>query len=88
MIDLCQWRVCIGLFNGGSGGCHPLPTEKPFVGLDPLMYLLLGAVSSLVSLVVGVIGAVNTTEDTRAEGKRVCITPGFGTSTDLKPWAC
>ena len=68
MIDLCQWRVCIGIFNGSRGYCRSSKAEKSFVGVDPLVRCLVGTVTSLVFLVVSVIGAVDATTATTKEG--------------------
>ena len=76
MIDVCQWRARVGLFNASRGHCRPFSTENPFVGLDPLLHFLLGTIARLAGLVLSVIGALGTTTTTtttttKAEGKRV-----------------
>ena len=82
MVDLCQWRVCIGLFNGSCGHYRPFAAEKSFVGLDPLFHFLLSAVACLVGLVVSLIGAVDTTVVTTAEGERTLFQ--FGSETNVE----
>ena len=73
MVDLCQWRARIGLFGGSSRYRRPFATGQSFVGFDPVVQCLLGAVVSLAGLIIGVIGAVDTIAATTVEGKHVCI---------------
>ena len=67
MVDLCQWRARIGLFGGSSRYCRSFATGKSFVGFDPVVQCLLGAVS------LARIGAVVTIAAITLEGKHVCI---------------
>ena len=87
MIDVCQWRARVGLFNASRGHCRPFATVNPFVGLDPLLHCLLAAIASLAGLVLSVIGALGTTTTatTTAEGKRVI--KGFQTRITEWRWS-